>query len=357
MVLAGKLELSVEATVNKGQLSKEIEKAAKAFEKGLGNISFSPGIKGSGKGQSGGSSTKDFKNAFSSALKLFKIDLYWRWLKGMWTTINKYVPFLGALNNMLYDSLMLVFTALLLPFLPGILNILTWLLNASVGFFNYMQSLKSFSPSDATTKIITDVNDLFKNTDWASYGKSIGTTINNTLDFVDKFLTGIKWDEIGNSVGKAITGFLDTFSGDKLGTTIADGINAGLHFLTSMFEGVDWKKFGSAMGEAFSSAVKKVDWWGILDLLWSILKGIANFVAVGLPQGIVSGITGDNMSQPANVDWSKISSGNYSYENVRWNDQPTKIELSISSDKGTTVTPLKVPSNVTIINNPPVRQQ
>jgi hypothetical protein len=45
MVNAGKLEIEVVAKINKGQLTKEIEKAAKLFEKKLGSISIAPGIK------------------------------------------------------------------------------------------------------------------------------------------------------------------------------------------------------------------------------------------------------------------------------------------------------------------------
>lgn len=72
--------------------------------------------------------------------KLWKLDLYWKWLKGTWATITKYIPLIGKLSDLFSAAISLVLTALLLPFLPDILDILTSLLKSSAEFFKWSKT-------------------------------------------------------------------------------------------------------------------------------------------------------------------------------------------------------------------------
>jgi hypothetical protein len=233
----------------------------------------------------------DLKNQFDSLIKwsrVFKIDLFWRWIKGTWNTITKYMPMLGKFSEIITAALTLIFTALLLPFLPGILEALKFLLDKSVAFFNWMKGMEGLSPSVMAEKIVADINKFFTETPWEEYGKIIGTNINNIVDFVDKFIKGINWETIGTSFGKFVNGVLDTFDGAKLGKTITDALNAGIEFFNSMFKEVDWVEFGTELGDAIVSALGSIDWQGLGELIGNaivaVLKGLVGLI-IGLGKG------------------------------------------------------------------------
>jgi len=234
----------------------------------------------------------DIKNTFD-ALKnwgrIFKIDLYWRWLKGMFFSVTKYMPMLGKFGEIITAALTLIFTALLLPFLPGILESLKWLLEKSVAFFNYMKGLEGLSPSVMAEKIVTDLNKFFADTPWEEYGKTIGTKINEGITFVDDILKKIPWDAIGESVGKAINGIVETLDGKKIGELIATGINSVVKFLDSVFDNVKWDEIGTKIGDFFSAIVLKTDWWSIGDLIGSAFLAAIKAGIIGIPGGLIKG--------------------------------------------------------------------
>ena len=243
----------------------------------------------------------DIKNQFDALKKwsrVFKIDLFWRWIKGTWYSITKYMPMLGKFSEILTAALTLIFTALLLPFLPGILEALKWLLDKSVAFFNYMKGLEGLSPSAIAEKIVADINKLFTETDWGAYGKLIGKKINETVDFITDLLKKIKWDEFGKSVGEFINGILKEIDGKKIGETIATAINGGIKFLTEMFKGVKWDDFGENIGTAIGTFLKTVDWIGFGKLLW---EGF--IAAIGFLSGLAEGIDKATSPHAGWEDW------------------------------------------------------
>ena len=164
MVVAGSLEISVTAKIDRGQLEKEIEKAAKLFEKKLGSISLTPGVKAGEGGKGGnhynpnyylngilkilininkmigkggistGSTTiEDAGEETKNTLKLFKLDLIWRWIKGIWTNSQKYMPLMTAIDKLntsiikmfLYPVMLKIFK-ILLPIYLELIDIAVW---------------------------------------------------------------------------------------------------------------------------------------------------------------------------------------------------------------------------------------
>ncbi len=293
--------------LNVGANTRNLESSIK---KTLAKLNFTtlPTLGGVSRGMSG---TKD---SFKKTLKVFKIDLYWRWIKGTWNAMIRNNALLKALGSIFDAAINLLGMALLLPIFKPLLSAVIWLLNKSVDFFNYMRSLEGLSPSKFAEKIVADINKLFTETDWKSYGEKIGTAIQNTVDFVDKFIKGLNWEKIGTSFGDFVNGVIDKLDGSKIGKTIGDAVNAAITFLTGMFDGVDWKKFGSEIGDAFTTAVKTVDWWGIIDLLWTVLKGIADFISVGLPAGITKSLTGQDILAPQ----KPFTAEDWKWGNVQW---------------------------------------
>ncbi len=69
---------------------------------------------------------------------LWKINLFWKWIKGTWNAITRYVPLLKGLSDIFSSAIGLILTALLLPFLPEIVKVLTFILQASAGLLSWV---------------------------------------------------------------------------------------------------------------------------------------------------------------------------------------------------------------------------
>ncbi len=234
----------------------------------------------------------DMKSHFDALKKwgrVFKIDLYWRWLKGAFLSITKYMPLLGKFGEIITAALTLIFTALLLPFLPGILEALKWLLDKSVAFFNWMKSMEGLTPSAFAEKITTDMNKFFAETNWEGFGKTIGTKINEAITLVDDLLKKVQWETIGKSIGGFINGVVETLDATKIGTTLADLINSNVKFLDSVFDNVKWDEVGNKIGTFASTVILETDWIKIGDLIGSAFLSAIKLGLIGIPGGLIKG--------------------------------------------------------------------
>ncbi len=79
------------------------------------------------------------KKEFKKLGKLWKIDLYWRWIKGAWNVLLKTNPILQSLMQIFDAAMSLISMALLYPFLNDIIGVLKILLAGSAGFFKWMK--------------------------------------------------------------------------------------------------------------------------------------------------------------------------------------------------------------------------
>ncbi len=99
--------------------------------------------KGSGKLDGGKKTLADaFKLGFGSLGKKYKMDIWWKWIKGSWNVLLKTNPILQKLMGILDAALALISMALILPFLDDIIAVLKFLLQKSVDFFNWMKGNK-----------------------------------------------------------------------------------------------------------------------------------------------------------------------------------------------------------------------
>lgn len=187
--------------------------------------------------------------------KLWKLDLYWKWLKGTWITLTKYVPLLGKLSDMFTAAIGLILTALLMPFLPGILSVLGGLLKASAGFFKWTMGKKGEIQAfaelgfDAILAILglsgiakafvfiagllTKVSPLFKILGdilkpvitWLGE-KGLGGVLTKIIAFASKFINPLLWVSLIADIGKYIFGWIATWSDNPIWvafwTTLSD---------------------------------------------------------------------------------------------------------------------------------------
>jgi len=241
-------------------------------------------------------------DSLSKSLRLFKIDLYWRWLKGTWASITKHMPIIGSIMQVISAAIGIIGTAFLLPFLPVILKVLTWLLDKSIAFFNFMQKL-DFGTLDFSTlpaKIGTEIKNFFNSVDWKAIGTLMGDVMAALIKKSGEVLVAIDWENIGNRIGEFINGI---FSGDllkEIGKFITTVYNSIIEALIGILDAVDWLKLGIKIGDAVYTALNNINWLGLGELIakaiWSALKLLVG-IALGLSKG--------------SVDAGKESPGNY----------------------------------------------
>ncbi len=196
------------------------------------------------------------KNEFKKIGKLWKLDLYWKWLKGTWNILLRTNPILKSLMGIFEAAISLISMALLYPFLEDIIGVLKGLLLASAGFFQWMkdnkEAVKGFAELgfDAilaklglsgivkvftyiATSILPKIIPGFKLLGdllgpvvaWLGE-KGLSGVLTKLVTFAAKFINPLLWVSLIADIGKYIFGWVATWSDHPIWvafwTTLAD---------------------------------------------------------------------------------------------------------------------------------------
>ncbi len=255
------------------------------------------------------------KNEFKKIGKLWKLDLYWKWIKGTWSLLLRTNPILKSLMDIFSAAMSLISMALLYPFLDDIIGVLKGLLLASAGFFQWMKENKETVRGIAelgfdavlamlglsgivkvftyiATEILPKVVPGFKLlgdllgpvVKWLGE-KGLGGVLSGIVAFAAKFINPLLWVSLIADIGKYIFGWIATWSDNPIWvafwTTLADlssivsevadvfgwivalftgGIGAKVGKITESLDSFDKTLreniFGSGTGTIFGSAPK-----------------------------------------------------------------------------------------------------
>ena len=230
--------------------------------------------------------------------KLWKLDLYWKWIKGAWITLTKYVPLIGKLSDMFSAAIGLILTALIMPFLPEILSVLTGLLKASAGFFKWTmgkkEEIKTFAELGFDTilavlglsgivkafefiaVLLTKISPLFKIfgdilkpvITWLGE-KGLGGVLKGLVAFLAKFVDPLLWAtllaEISGYIFDWIKGWSDNptwqafWGGMAELARIVSEITDVFGWVIDIFTGKGFDRIGKIGGEIadFGAGIKK----------------------------------------------------------------------------------------------------
>lgn len=170
-------------------------------------------------------------------------------------------------------------------------------------------------------------------------GHTIAQAINTAFEFINAFVSNLKWDELGKAFTDLIKGALDNLDWtlikdtfEKIGRGLADFFNAifedtamwelvgdsfanafnsvlsmGLEFVRNF----KFEQFGAAIGTGLSRAFNGIDWAGLGEFLGKGVTGIFDtlkgfFDSVDWKQCGISIMTGIG-SFFSNINWSSIS--------------------------------------------------
>ena len=103
--------------------------------------------------------------------------------------------------------------------------------------------------------IATAINSWFRNVDWEGLGEYLANKLNFLGDILYGFATTIDWQQIKDSINRALTSLWEKLDVEKIKTAIGKLAEDFVDFI----ESVDWYKIGYTIGEMLSG----VDWLGV----------------------------------------------------------------------------------------------
>lgn len=141
------------------------------------------------------------------------------------------------------------------------------------------RALEGFDWGQAATDFAGSVNKLVKDVDWTKLGNLLGEGIQSAITMVKNFVSTINWADAGQALAQSLNGLAARINPEDVGQAISNALKGALDFAVNFVKTIDWRK----MGENLKIALANVDWPGvankIFDLLKSALSGLYDFFA------------------------------------------------------------------------------
>lgn len=156
--------------------------------------------------------------------------------------------------------------------------------------------------------------DAIKGGDWYQVGRLIGEKLRDSLN-------AIPWPDIQEKARQWATNIADTINGfvetpglwEAIGHTLAQGLNTALYFLDDIVQQVRWQSLGEGLGKGLNQMVAELDWAALgrllsdkLHIIFETLYGFVqafNFGNLGL--GIATAIN----AAIGNIPWEQAGEG------------------------------------------------
>lgn len=153
-----------------------------------------------------------------------------------------------------------------------------------------------------------------KGGDWYQVGRLIGEKLRDSLN-------AIPWPDIQEKARQWATNIADTINGfvetpglwEAIGHTLAQGLNTALYFLDDIVQQVRWQSLGEGLGKGLNQMVAELDWAALgrllsdkLHIIFETLYGFVqtfNFGNLGL--GIATAIN----AAIGNIPWEQAGEG------------------------------------------------
>lgn len=137
-------------------------------------------------------------------------------------------------------------------------------------------------------------------------GNAIAEALNTAIEFVNKFLTTVHWDEVGDFFGDMANGWIESFDFDGFFMQFTNALNALGDFLLNFSEKVKWEDLGSNIAKGINKALKELD-------MAKLAQGISSFIE-GVMSSIITFIEDTDWKQVGeklvefitNLDWKGI---------------------------------------------------
>jgi len=195
--MADKIEVPVWLIPKRGELDKIAKKGMKVPAYIASQFqSYASSGAGSAKG-AGSSIARGIKEGGRSAqspltkfLKLYKFDLFWKWIKGTWTTLKSMSSLVSSLADGFMAAFGLIVTALILPFLGDIVNVLKFIFGVAGKLLGFA---KNFGP-DIRDGVVAGLGVLMANPEFLlkviAWFSKLALVVGEYIPYVEK-LSGL----------------------------------------------------------------------------------------------------------------------------------------------------------------------
>lgn len=159
--------------------------------------------------------------------------------------------------------------------------------------------------------IATFVNSWFGTIDWDKLADTIIAGVNGIVTAAKTAIEGIKWEEIGTTLGEKAKKILDGIKWEEAGSTIAGAINGVVTTLKNFVstEGL-WESLGTAIADSIKGLFENIKWEDVVTTLTTGFNGLVTSVhtiITNLDFGDAGVEFSDRIKQfIENIDWTAV---------------------------------------------------
>ncbi len=123
--------------------------------------------------------------------------------------------------------------------------------------------------------------------EWTNLGNLLGNYFMISWNIFNGFVTDMArkngaglsgWEELGDSLGKAVNGAFDRIDFSEIGSTLTDGINGAFATLRKFAETVNWDEIADNVSSGLNTAFHNLNWEEAGKSLEAFLDGLVGFL-------------------------------------------------------------------------------
>ena len=129
-------------------------------------------------------------------------------------------------------------------------------------------SIRGFSFKNAAISLMDSINSFLHDIDWPALGTTLKDLFTNVIDFIQTALDNFKWEDLSKNVNICVKTFLDGADWPDIGKKLNTSFNDALEHFKELMKDLPWKDIGEKVG----GFLRGLDWPGIMNTLWGIIK-------------------------------------------------------------------------------------
>ena len=151
------------------------------------------------------------------------------------------------------------------------------------------------SASIAGTKFAKFLNGFLDGVNWSNMGNNVAQSFNTVLSFLSSAVDKFNFKKLGTSIANYLSNAIGNINWSKLGKTASNLFKGSLDALISFIDEFDWFKVGKGIGDALAN----IDYIGIATKLFKLLtralggalKGLSGFISGTVKNPVTLGLT------------------------------------------------------------------
>lgn len=158
------------------------------------------------------------------------------------------------------------------------------------------------------TLLAGKLNGIFDSVNFGAIGAKVGTKINNALNAVYGFLTGVNWQGIGEGVANFLNNAFQNIDFELIGRTLAQKIKVAVDLAYGFITTFDWSGFGTKISDIVNGWFYEIDWAKTAETLSLAVMGLLDTIGSFISDTDWRYIGNSVSTFLGNIEWSEIIS-------------------------------------------------